>query len=220
MPKPTETNKTYIKVFYPYERRLRDKIRSKRGPTITVSGPSGSGKTTISKAVAKAMNLKYVAAGQIFREHAKKYGMSLQEFSKFRSKSVDYEMDVNTMEHAMRGNCVIDARLSGWVAGDWADAKIYIHTPTNLRAERVARRDNILKKAALKINKQRDVEDNKKYKKLYKVDLFDTSIYDIIIDNGKLTLAQTKRTPVKAIRTFLKNKRGAKKKKLKSIKIK
>jgi len=49
----------------------------------------------------------------------------------------------------------------------------------------------------------RDKEDRKKYRKLYKIDSFDNSIYDIIINNEKLTEKQAKRMPVELVREFL-----------------
>src|SRR3972149_550451 len=42
----------------------------KRGPVIAIDGPSGAGKSTISKFVAKELNLTYVDTGAMYRAFA------------------------------------------------------------------------------------------------------------------------------------------------------
>ena len=197
--------KTYIKFLEPFEKEFAKKIK-KKGLTITVSGPAGSGKSTGAKAIAKALRLKYVYVGKIFRDIAKRRGLSLEEFSALREKEVDWEADKRTLKLAMKGNVVLDGRLTGWVAGDWADLKIYYECPLEIRAERAAERDKKSKEEALRDIKKRDEEDNKKYKKLYGIDLFDKSIYDLIIDNSKFSLEDAKTIPVKLVKEFLRKK--------------
>lgn len=197
--------KTYLKLLEGLEKELEKKIK-KRGLTITVSGSSGSGKTTGAKAIAKALNLKYVSAGEIQRNIAKERGISLEEQVKLRSAEVDHEMDRRNLEFAMKGNVVIDARLSGWCAGDWADVKIFYDCPIEVRAARTAKRNGISIEKAIENIKKRDEEDNKKYKTLYGIDAFDKSIYDFVIDNKKLTKDEAKTVPVKLIKEFLRKK--------------
>lgn len=197
--------KTYIKFLEPFEEELAKKIR-KKGLTITVSGSSGSGKSTGAKAIAIAFKLKYVFAGQIQRKIAKEKGITLEEQTKIRGKEVDYEMDRRNLESAMRGKVVIDARLSGWCAGGWADVKIFYDCPLEVRAARVAGRDNAPLAESIGSTKKRDEEDNKKYKLLYGIDLFDKAIYDFVIDNQKLTKREAEELPVKLVKEFLKKK--------------
>ena len=195
--------KTYIKFLEPLERKFKKEMK-KIGLTITVSGLSGSGKTTASKSIARAFKLKHVEAGEIFREIAKERGLELHEFSKVREKEVDYEVEIRTLKLAMKGNVVLNGRLTGWVAGDWADVKIFYDCPLKVRAERIAKRDGISFEKAFRIIKERDEADREKYLKLYGIDSFDKSIYDIVIDNEKLTLKQAKELPVELIKKFLK----------------
>lgn len=197
--------KTHLKFLEHLEKELEKKIK-KEGLTITVSGSSGSGKTTGAKAIARAFNLKYVSAGEIQRNIAKERGISLEEQVKFRGAEVDHEMDKRNLEFAMRGNVVIDARLSGWCAGDWADVKIFYDCPIEVRAGRTAKRNSISVEKSIENVKKRDEEDNKKYKTLYGVDLFDKSIYDFVIDNKNLTKEEAKTMPVKLIKEFLREK--------------
>ena len=97
----------------------------------------------------------------------------------------------------------MDGRLTGWVAGGWGDVKIFYECPLDVRAERVAKREKTTFKKAKERLEDRDKEDRKKYRKLYGIDAFDKSIYDIIINNEKLSLKEAKRTPVELVREFL-----------------
>lgn len=203
--------KTYIKFLEPYEKKLAKKIK-KRGLTITVSGLSGAGKTVASESIAKAFKLRHVEAGEIFRKVAKERGLELQEFSKIREKEVDYEIEKRTLKFAMEGNVVLNGRLTAWVAGDWADVKIFYDCPLKVRAERVAKRDKIPFEKAMRTLKERDKADREKYLKLYGIDSFDKSIYDIVIDNEKLTLEEARELPIKLIREFLDKKLSLQKK--------
>jgi cytidylate kinase len=194
--------KTYIKFLEPFEKELVKKIK-KKGLTITVSGFASSGKSTGAKAIAKAFKLKYVFAGKFFREIAKERSIPLEKFSEIREDEIDYESDRRTLELAMKGDVVLDARLSGFVAGDWADVRIFYECPLGVRARRAAARDNLSFEEAVKAVERRDIEDKKRYKKLYDIDSCDKSIYDIIIDNEKLTLEENKTVPVKLVKNFL-----------------
>jgi len=195
--------KTYIKFLEKFEKEFVKKIK-KKGLTITVSGVSGAGKTDAARALAKAFKLRYITAGEIQRRIAKEKGISLEEQVDIRGPEIDHQMDIRNLKLAMEGNCVIDARLSGWCAGDWADVKVWYECPLKVRAKRVAKRDNISLEESFKKVKERDKDDREKYLKLYGIDSFDTSIYDIKINNEKLTKRQAKIVPVKLVKKFLK----------------
>jgi cytidylate kinase len=194
--------KTFIKFLEEYEKELSKKIR-KKGLTITVSGLSGSGKSTGARAIARALNLKNVSAGEILRQIAREKKMNLLEIVKIRQPEIDYEMDRRTLKLAMEGNMVLDGRLTGWVAGDWADIKIFYECSLSIRAERVAKRDNITSEKAREVLQKRDEEDHKIYQNLYGIDSYDKSIYDIVINNEKLTEREAKTIPVKLVKKFL-----------------
>jgi len=194
--------KTFIGFLEEYEKELSEKVK-KKGLTITVSGLSGSGKSTGARAIAKALNLNNVFAGEILRQIAKDKGMSLLEIVKIRKPEIDYEMDKRTLKLAMGGNVVLDGRLTGWVAGDWADVKIFYECSLNVRAERVAKRDNITFEEAKEVLQKRDEEDHRIYQNLYGIDSYDKSIYDIVINNEKLTEKEAKIIPVKLVKKFL-----------------
>jgi len=195
--------RTYIKFLEKFEKEFTKKMK-KKDLTITVSGVSGAGKTDAAKALAKAFKLRYVSAGELQRQVAKERGLSLEEQVDIRRPEIDHLMDKKSLKLAMQGKVVLDGRLTGWAAGDWADVKIWYECPLKVRAKRVAKRDNISFEDSFKIVKERDEDDREKYLKLYGIDSFDTSIYDIKINNEKLTKRQAKIVPVKLVKKFLK----------------
>jgi len=194
--------KTYIKFLEKIEKEFARKI-NKKGLTITVSGVSGAGKTDGAKALAKAFKLRYVSAGEIQRQVAKERGISLEEQVDIRGPEIDHAMDERSLKLAIQGNVVLDGRLTGWAAGDWANMKIWYECPLEVRSKRVAKRDKISFEESFKNLKERDEDDREKYLKLYGIDSFDTSFYDIKINNKKLTKRQAKTVPVKLVKKFL-----------------
>ena len=195
---------TYISKLKDFEKGLNLK---KKGITITVSGKTGVGKTVISKTLAKTFKLKHVSAGDIFRAEAKRRKLALEEFSKIREPEIDIELDKRTLELAKKGNVVLNGRLTGWVAGDNADIRIWVKAPMRLKAKRVAKRDKLTIKEAKEKIKKRDEYDAKVYKKLYGIDINDTSIYNLIITNGDIPLEKLKKLVVSKVKKLLGEKR-------------
>lgn len=184
----------------------------KRGLTITVSGLTGSGKDTVAKAIARAFKLKFINAGDIQRRFAKKNKLQIDKAAAILPAQVDYQMDRQTLKLAMKGGYVISGRLAGWVAGDFADCRILVYCPKDIRVRRVSLRDNLTLKEAIKKVARRDREDKKRYKKLYRVNLDDKNIYNLIVNNGGPTIEEVKESAVKGVKNFLRKKYDQRKK--------
>lgn len=192
---------TYIKYLEKFEKSWQ-----KKGLTITVTGLSGSGKSTIAEAIAKDFKLKLFSAGDIQRKFARQKGISIYEASLTRPKRVDYEMDKSLLKLAIKGGCVLVGRLSAWVAGNWAECKIFIDCQRKIRARRVAQRDNLtFKEALIKIN-QRDEADQKRYQELYGLNIKERKVFDLIIKNNREGIEKIKKEVIKKIKKFLKKK--------------
>jgi cytidylate kinase len=199
---------TYLKFLEKYEK----KNIKKNGLTIAVSGLTGSGKDTVAKAISRAFNLKLINAGDIQRQFAKKNKIQVDKASAILPARIDYQMDRQTLNLARQGGYVISGRLSGWVAGDFADCRVLVHCPKNIRVKRISLRDGLsLSEAKTKVTR-RDGEDKKRYKKLYRVNLDDKSIYNLIVNNGGPTIKEVKKSAVKNVKKFLKQKYDRRKK--------
>lgn len=149
---------------------------------ITISGLTGSGKTTVAKALAKKFGLHHISAGEVFREMARERGISLAEFSKLAEThpELDREVDKRQAKMAKAGDVIVDGRLSGWMVK--ADLKIWLKAPLDVRAKRVAERENKIFELALKETEEREKSELKRYKEIYNIDLNDLSPYDVVLN--------------------------------------
>ncbi len=176
----------------------------KSGLTITVSGLSGSGKTTVAKEIAKVFKLKLTNAGDLFREYAAKNKIPLDEMSKSLPPKIDYKIDKMMLNLAENGGGVLVARLSAWVAGDWADCKVFVQCDKKIRYERVAEREGLSLSRTKIMVENRDKRDYQRYKTLYGIDANDKKIYDLIISNNQISLEELKGQTIKEIKKFIK----------------
>ncbi len=192
--------KTYLKFLEKYE----NLSAIKSGLTITVSGLSGSGKTTVAKEIAKVFKLKLTNAGDLFREYAAKNKIPLDEMSKSLPPKIDYKIDKMMLNLAENGGGVLVARLSAWVAGDWADCKVFVQCDKKIRYERVAEREGLSLSRTKIMVENRDKRDYQRYKTLYGIDANDKKIYDLIISNNQISLEELKGQTIKEIKKFIK----------------
>ena len=102
---------------------------------ITVSGPHGTGKSTYAARLAKALHIRHVSAGALFRKIAKERKVSLEELGEkaLEDPSIDKLVDARTIAEAEKGNLVVDGQLAGWVLKDRSDLRIYLTAPENVR---------------------------------------------------------------------------------------
>ena len=152
--------------------------------TIAVSGKHGAGKSSVAKALAQKFNLRYVSAGDIFRQLAKEQGKTLSEFSLLAEKkpSIDQEIDDRTLSHASQGNVVIDAYIAGWIARDFADVKIYLRAPLEVRVQRISNRDQRSYEEILEETRLREESQKRRFYEFYNFDVTDINFFDIILN--------------------------------------
>ncbi|MEM3615066.1 MAG: AAA family ATPase [Candidatus Methanomethylicia archaeon] len=172
---------------------------------IAISGPPGSGKSTHAKIIADKINLRYFSTGKHFREIAERMGLKLSEFHKIAEKDpkYDFEIDQMTLKEAEGGNVVLDGHLTGWIAKDKADIKIYLTAPIEERAKRIAKRDEKSFEESLKDIIYREKSNRMRYKKYYGIDVNDISIYDVILNTGKWDVEDVSSTLIYLIKKYL-----------------
>jgi cytidylate kinase len=121
---------------------------------------------------------------------AREKGMTIEEFTRYVEKNpeIDFEIDKETVHAAKEGNVIIDARLSGWKARDYADLKILLTAPLETRVKRLAERDNKTYREALEETLMREKSEEERFKKIYNIDVNDYSIFDVIINTELWTL--------------------------------
>ena len=151
---------------------------------ITIGGSIASGKTTLAKELSKQLGFEHISAGGIMRDMAEEQEMSLSEFSKHAEKNfkIDREIDKRQKELA-KGNCVVDGRLSSHFLD--SNLKIWLVSPVDVRVRRVAGRDGCSPDEALNEIVSREKSEQKRYKKLYNIDLNGLEKYDIILNTDR-----------------------------------
>ncbi len=155
---------------------------------ITISGLPGAGTTTIARLLEKAIGLKYVYSGDIFRNMAKKYNMSLEEFGYYceKHRDADEQLDKYQLEILQKGNVIVEGRVAGWLAyrNQIPSTKILLEADLETRAGRIVKREKGLIEKRKKEILKREKSEATRYKNYYDINLNDTSIYDLVIDTS------------------------------------
>ncbi len=167
---------------------------------ITVGGSIGSGKSTLARMLADKLGYKYISVGSIMRGLAQERGVDLLEMSKLAEKdpAIDKELDRRQKELA-KGNSVVDSRLGAHMLK--ADFSIWVEASPETCAKRVAGRDDIPLKEAKKAIAARRASEEKRYLEIYKIDLEDKSIYDLVLNTDGLNPAGMLEESLKALKS-------------------
>ncbi len=155
---------------------------------ITISGPIGSGKSTVAARLAEALSFEHVSGGDIFRELAEERGYTPLEFNKLAEEEdqIDRDLDRRLREIAAeQDDVVLESRLAGWMAGDLADLKYWFDAPEEVRAKRVAEREDQDFETALAEMRARGESEAKRYRTYYGIDFSDRSIYDLTLNTAR-----------------------------------
>jgi len=155
---------------------------------ITVSGPAGSGKSTFADALADELGYEHVSGGDIFRKLADERGHSLVEFNRLAEEDdeVDRDLDRRLREIAReRDDVVLESRLSGWMAGEHADIKIWLDAPLEVRIDRIADREDSDPETARAETVERADSEARRYREYYGIDIEDRSIYDLVLNTAR-----------------------------------
>ena len=155
---------------------------------VTVSGPPGSGKSTTAGDLAERFDLEHVSGGDIFRQLAAERDLSLAEFNELAEADdeIDRALDRRLFEIAReRDGLVLESRLAGWLAADYADFRFWLDAPLKVRAERVADREDKSTEVAIEETREREASESLRYQEYYDIDISDVSIYDLVVNTAR-----------------------------------
>jgi CMP/dCMP kinase len=173
---------------------------------IAFNGDEGSGKSTLAPRVAEAFGYPRYYMGQIFRDMAKKRGMTTVEYGKLGEKdsSIDKEVDDYILELASeQSNFVIESRTAWHLVPK--SLKIYLTVDETEGAKRIFKQlqeeagaknsrneDNGIDtfESILESNRGRKKADDVRYMKYYGIDIRKPENYDFVLDTTKLTLEE------------------------------
>ncbi len=155
---------------------------------LTVSGPPGSGKSTAAAGLADALGHEHVSGGDVFRELAAERDLSIEEFNALAEEDdgIDRDLDRRLRELAeTREDLVLESRLAGWMAAEHADLKVWLSAPLDVRAERIADREDKPVERAREETVSRTESESGRYREYYDIDITDLSIYDLAVNTAR-----------------------------------
>ncbi|MEM0006984.1 MAG: cytidylate kinase family protein [Candidatus Bathyarchaeia archaeon] len=166
---------------------------------ICVCGMAGSGKSTLAKKLAEKYGLKYYSGGDALKALAlergykpaghgwweSKEGLSFLE-KREKNPEFDKAVDQKLLEIAKQGNVVLDSWTMPWLLEK--GFKIWLEASPRKRAERVAKRDKITVKEALKALRKKEEKTKAIYEKLYGFKLGeDFTPFHMVLDTDNLS---------------------------------
>ena len=155
---------------------------------LTVSGPAGGGKTTFAEMLADALDYEHVSGGDIFRSLADERGHSLVEFNKLAEEDDQVDRDLDRRIRSLaaeRDDVVLEGRLAGWMAGEHADLRFWLDAPLDVRAARIADREEKSVETARSETTERADSEARRYEEYYGIDIEDRSIYDLAVNTAR-----------------------------------
>jgi len=155
---------------------------------ITVSGPAGSGKSTLAAALAERLGYDHVSGGDIFRDIAAERDLTPLELNRQAEEddAIDRDLDRRLRTTARDADdLVLESRLAGWMAGEYADLKVWLDAPLAVRAARIADREDKSVETASEETRARAESEALRYEEYYDVDIADLSIYDLVVNTAR-----------------------------------
>lgn len=162
---------------------------------ITFSGLNGAGKTAASKALADKLNYEWWGMAQITRAHAKKLGMTIEEHDKYAAQNpeIDLEIDQELAALSSKDNLVVDSR-AGWHFLP-ESFKVFLTANEDIRAQRCFENARESEKYSSVEDARRGLRSRievfrNRLKKLYGIDVYDPSNFDLVIDTSNKTVQE------------------------------
>jgi cytidylate kinase len=155
---------------------------------ITVSGPGGSGKSTLARSLAAELGVDHVSGGDVFRDIAAERDLTPLELNRQAEEddSIDRDLDRRLRSIAREeDDLVLESRLAGWMAGEFADFRVWLDAPLDVRAERIADREEKSVERAREETRARAESEAKRYENYYGIDIADLTIYDLVLNTAR-----------------------------------
>lgn len=172
---------------------------------ITVSGPAGSGKSTLAASLADELGFDHVSGGDIFRDIAAERDLTPLELNRLAEDDDQIDRDLDRRLRTLareEEELVLESRLAGWMAGDYADFRLWLDAPLDVRAERIADREDKSIKTAREETTARSASEASRYHEYYGIDIGNLGIYDLVINTARWSPAGVLSLSLAAIESY------------------
>jgi cytidylate kinase len=170
---------------------------------ITIAGRPGSGKSSAAKAVTATLGYEHFSSGDLFRALGKEHGIDVLQanlsLEKDPSLNIDALVDGKLQEIGrIQNELVIDSRTAWhWIPDSF---KVFLDLDLETAAQRILDSMDDARLASEHIHRdpveyagilrERLASETRRYKKLYDIDPYDLSNYDLVIDTKANDLKQ------------------------------
>jgi cytidylate kinase len=152
---------------------------------ICISGSTGSGKTAISNKLSEVLKIRHVHNS--YKKSISGDYNNVISFTRNATSSFAKNFDKNIVKEAMKQDCVVSTWLGPWMIKK-ADLRVLLYADAEVRAMRKAKELKIPKSKAIEYLRERDLASKEHFKKVYGININDTSIFDICINTGKMDI--------------------------------
>lgn len=162
--------------------------------SITIGGLPGTGTTTACKSLEKETGLRYVYAGQMFRDMAKEHKMSLEQFGRYCEEhpEMDRRLDDRQLQLLLGPPILLEGRMSAVLAArnNVPAFKVWFTCDPWERAERIVKREGGDAEDRMAEMRRREESEKKRYLAYYNYDTADLSVYDLVLETTSLSPEQ------------------------------
>jgi cytidylate kinase len=177
---------------------VSEKRKHCRNIVICICGMTASGKSTVARRVADKYGVRLYSGGDALKALAIEAGYKplnrgwweSEEGLKFLRQrqsdpGFDRKVDAKLLEYAKQGNAILDSWTMPWLFDNGFN--IWIDASKEVRVKRLAKRDELGLREALRILEEKEETTKQIYKKLYGFRLGeDFSPFDLVLDTDKL----------------------------------
>lgn len=182
---------------------------------ITIAGRPGSGKSTTAKTVAAQLGFRHFSSGDLFRALAKERGVDVLQANVTAEENaeIDHLVDGRLQEiGANEDRLVIDSRTAWhWIPGSF---KVFLDLDLEVAARRILNGMDDARLASEHIHRdpaeyallleRRLASETRRYKKLYGIDPYDMSNYNLVVDSATNNLNQVVELVLSGFKDWLK----------------
>ncbi len=172
------------------------------------------GKTTAAIVIAKKFGLRHLAGGDLLKQMAAEQGYKpsgpdwwdTEEGMRFLSArqnnpDFDKEVDKRLIERIKLGGVIVTSYPIPWICND--GLRLWFAASQKTRAKRLAGRDSITLKEAIKIISRRDKQNRKLYLDLYGIEFGrDLSVFNFEVDTENLSADEVAMIAVRLVKEY------------------